>query len=227
MTHRMARRHRDSRDARWWSCRALLLAAIAAAAAVTTACGEDGPGTGEFETPTPTATVTRDRPPLPEKWTADETHAGRDWGFTGCHGMRTKASVYSATGKVFAWTDIWSRCELGGFTGTAGVILADSSDVTIADALAPETWDVVGKIEAATLGKKNERHNLGWRAMVPTDDLEVVDHVRVFHSWAPRDRLADIVRDGIARGQRAAEIISMISAIPAPSAPAQSRPLTP
>lgn len=150
---------------------------------------------------------------LPEKWT-DEKVSGQAEGFKGCHGMKTKATLYSQTAKVYGSTDIWSHCEFGGFTGTSGVLLVNEDNTSIGAVMSPDSWGVNGKVEATLTGGRFERFGETWKAPVPDpEDLVLVHGIRAFNSHAPRQRLWDILNEGVAQGKKAVEVIGQIVAL--------------
>jgi hypothetical protein len=128
--------------------------------------------------------------------------------------MQTKATLYSQTAKVYGSTDIWSHCEFGGFTGTSGVLLVNEDGTHIGSVMSPDSWGVDGKFEARVLGKLNERFGETRKAGVPDpEDLLLVDHIEAFNHHAPRQRLWDILNEGVAQGKKAVAVIAQIMAI--------------
>jgi hypothetical protein len=192
------------------------------------ACGDDDENTGgggaggatttqaTTQTTTTTTTLTPPLPPLPVKWSKEETHSGRErGGFKGCHGMTTRASFYPHKDRVFASTDIWSHCELGGFTGTAWVELVDDARVPVGVAFSPDSWGVKGKKEAEWFGGLFERNGESWDAPVQwktNADAYMVDHIEVRNHHAPRNRIVEIVNEGMAAGKQAVTIYQQVTA---------------
>jgi hypothetical protein len=222
--------HSNSRFA-WMQFRAdrrvrrLLVVALTAVTLVVSAgCGNDDDDKKPVVTTTPTPSVTTTPTPVstvvpqptwPEKMGAEATHSGKPSTFKTCHGMTTKASFYPYKSHVWASTHIWSHCEFGGFTGSAFVALVDEFGSTIGTAYAPESWGVQGKIEAGVFGGQFERSGLAWNAPVQWGgpaDPGMVHHVDVVNIHAPRNRVVEIVSQGMAAGKKAKEIYDQISA---------------
>jgi hypothetical protein len=191
-----------------------------------TACGG-----GENDVPTPvivnvqipevTPIKQPDKPPPadegPAKIVADQTDSGPPSVFKTCHGMSTRASLFRTLqpARVIATTTIWSHCWIGGFTGTAAVLIGDADGDTLGYLAANESWGVNGQSEAALGGTASDR-TVFWQANV--EDASVLPLARtlsVVHSWAPRNRIIDILRQAVAAGKSFVEVAAAIAALAA------------
>jgi hypothetical protein len=206
----------------------LVAAVLVPAALALSACGEDpedkkgGGGTADV-TPTVTAAPTvvpvvtpiPHAPEPPLKISGEATHSGQPSTFKTCHGMTTKASFYPHKNHVFGSTTIWSHCGAGGFTGSVFVQMVDDFGAQIGVSYAPESWGVQGKLEATLAGGLTDRTNLGWDAPVQWSgpaDASMVHHIEVVNYHAPRNRLVEIVGQGMAAGKKAKEIYDQLNA---------------
>jgi hypothetical protein len=134
--------------------------------------------------------------------------------FRDCHHMNTRATLQPGLNPpvVIATTRIWSECFFGGFTGTAGVIIADANGGTLDAIDAGVSWGVNGVFES-TFDSPNDR-TVSWEAPVNRPErLGLAASIIVVHTWAPRNRLVDILNKAVATGQKVAEVVALIVAL--------------
>jgi hypothetical protein len=134
--------------------------------------------------------------------------------FRDCHHMNTRATLQPGLNPplVIATTRIWSECFFGGFTGTAGVIVADANGGTLDAIDAGVSWGVNGVFES-TFDTPNDR-TVSWEAPVRHPDrLGLAASIIVVHTWAPRNRLVDIFNKAVAAGQKVAEVLAVIATL--------------
>jgi hypothetical protein len=150
-------------------------------------------------------------PPPPAKITAERTDSGPP-GFKTSHGMSTRATLFTGVAKVTGTTQIWSHAWFGGFTGTVMVLLADRDGELLTYAAPGDSWGVNGLFEAV-VGSPSDRTE-HWQADVRDASwIPLTSQIAIVHSHAPRNRLFDILNEGVNKARTAAEVVALIAAI--------------
>jgi hypothetical protein len=163
---------------------------------------------------TSTTTPTTPTPPGPEKVVGDAIDTGPPR-FKSCHGMETHAVLYRQLNppRVIGKTHIWSHCWIGGFTGTVVVTIGDADGDPLTSGMPDESWGVNGKAEAGGGGTSNDREVV-WQANIADPSLiPEARTISVENTWAPRNRLLDIVTQAIAAGKKLLDIKAAITAL--------------
>jgi len=135
--------------------------------------------------------------------------------FKTCHGMNTKATLYREVSppRVVGQTHIWSHCWIGGFTGTVVVAIGDASGNIVTWAAPTESWGVNGEWEAALGGSSNDIV-VNWQATVDDPSmLPLAYTLSIDHSWAPQNRLMEILEEAVRTGAKIAAVTASIAAL--------------
>jgi len=151
----------------------------------------------------------------PAKITAEQTDSGPPSQFKTCHGMSTHATLFRKLKppRVIASTKIWSHCWVGGFTGTAAVLIGDADGDMLADLPAGESWGVNGLAESGAGGGPSDRL-IAWQVNVEDRSvLRLARTLSIVNSPAPRNRVLDILSQAVATGKKLIAVAAEIAAL--------------
>jgi hypothetical protein len=125
---------------------------------------------------------------------------------SGARRMRTTATWFPSDGRVVATTRTWNSVKLTGFTGGVQVVFLDRRGHVLG-ATGVRTFGVDG-----TLVGRYNRTDV-WEERVAAPWMAQATSIRVVHTHAGKNRLADIVRKASETTMQVAELIARLNSL--------------